>query len=120
MPPCLVVEFSGPDTPALLHHHGELLLALEHIVTQALRMAPEEHDLISCDAKGFKAGRDRDLRRAAAEAVTKVRLSGRAFHFAPMSSRERRLLHLALAQSGMLTASEGNPPHRHLVLHPKD
>ena len=115
----LSVEFQGPDTPALLHHHGELLLALEHIATQALRLSPEQHELVSFDAQGFKARRDRALRRAAADAVANVRRSGKAFHFAPMSSRERRLLHLALAGSGLPTASEGNPPLRHLVLHPE-
>ena len=116
----LGVEFHGTDTPALLHHHGELLLAFEHIATQALRLTPEQHELVSFDAQGFKARRDRALHRAAADALVSVRSSGRAFHFAPMSSRERRLLHLALASSGLPTASEGNPPNRHLVLHPKN
>ena len=117
--PGLALEFDGPDTSALLHHHGELLLAFEHIATQALRLAPEQHELIRFDAQGFKARRDRALHRAAMEAVANVRSSGRAFHFAPMSSRERRMLHLVLASSGLSTASEGNPPNRHLVLHPK-
>ena len=117
--PCLTVEFDGPDTAALLHHHGELLLAFEHIATQALRLTPEQHEEVSFDAQGFKARRDRALRRAAQDAVQSVRTSGVAYHFAPMSSRERRLLHLVLAPSGLLTASEGTPPQRHLVLHPK-
>ena len=115
----LYVEFFGPDVPALLHHHGELLLAFEHIATQALRLTPEQHDQISFDAQGFKAARDRQLRRAAEQAVLHVRTSGRPFHFAPMSSRERRLLHLALAPSGFSTASEGEPPRRHIVLYPE-
>ena len=117
--PTISVEFHGPDIPALLHHHGELLLAFEHLATQTLRLTPQQHDLVSFDAQGFKAKRDRALWRAAADAVATVRSSGKAFHFAPMSSRERRLLHLALAPSGLATASEGEPPHRHLVLHPK-
>ena len=117
--PDFCVEFFGPDLPALLYHHGELLLAFEHLATQALRLTPEQHDQISFDAQGFKAARDRMLRRAAAEAIAQVRASGQPFHFSPMSSRERRLLHLALAGSGLATLSEGEAPRRHLVLHPK-
>ena len=117
--PCLYVEFFGPDVPALLYHHGELLLAFEHIATQALRLSPEQHDEVSFDARGFKAARDRNLRRAASEAMAQVQTSGQPFHFAPMSSRERRLLHLVLAPSGLQTVSEGEPPRRHLVLSPK-
>ncbi len=116
---CLEVEFQGSDTPALLHHHGELLLALEHLATQVLRLSPEEHEQISFDADGFKARRARALHRSASQAVAAVLASGKPFHFAPMSSRERRLLHLALAASGLPTLSEGEPPTRHLVLHPK-
>ena len=117
--PRLCVEFFGPDIPALLHHHGELLLAFEHLATQALRLAPDQHDQVSFDARGFKASRDRSLRRAAGEAIAEVQASGQPFHFAPMSSRERRLLHLALASSGLQTMSEGEPPRRHLVLYPE-
>ncbi len=117
--PSLHVEFFGPDVPALLYHHGELLLAFEHIATQTLRLTPEQHDQVSFDARGFKSARDRSLRRAAGEAITQVQASGKPFHFAPMSSRERRLLHLALASSGLQTTSEGEPPRRHLVLYPE-
>ncbi len=114
--PRVGVTFTGEDVGLLVARHGELLLALEHLMTQALRLAPEEHDWISFDAGGFKAAREENLRRVASAAVAQVRSSGEAFHFAPMSSRERRLLHLMLADSGLATGSEGEAPRRHLVL----
>ena len=117
--PSLVVAFTGSDVPLLLHRNGELLLALEHMTTQALRLAPDQHDCLSFDAGDFKLQRDRALHRAAQAALDHVRATGLPFHFPPMSSRERRLLHLALAASGHPTVSEGDPPRRHLVLHPK-
>jgi spoIIIJ-associated protein len=116
--PALEVEFKGLDVPVLLARHAELLLALEHLAVQSLRLESDEHDQISFDAAGFKANRTRNLHRAAESAVQRVRVSGEAFHFAPMSSRERRLLHLALAPSGLPTESEGDGPMRHLVLRP--
>ena len=116
--PLVAVEFMGDDVGMLTARNGELLLAIEHIAAKALRLEPEEHDLIRFEAAGFKANRDWLLRRAAESAVDQVRRSGQPFRFSPMSSHERRLLHLALADSGLTTASEGEGPLRHLVLHP--
>lgn len=114
----LDINFSGPDTPMLLARNAELLLALEHLATQTLRLEPEEHERVSFDAGGFKAARAAQLKRQADHAVEEVLGTQQAFHFRPMNSRERRLLHLALARSGLRTASEGEGPQRHLVLHP--
>jgi spoIIIJ-associated protein len=115
----LYVEFSGPDTPALTMHNGELLNALEHIATKILRLEPEEHDLVSFDADHFKANRDRQMRDSAAAAVERVRITGRPHSFPAMTSRERRMLHLILSESGLPTASSGEGPARFVVLYPE-
>jgi spoIIIJ-associated protein len=117
--PQITVELSGPDTPLLLARNGELLLAIEHIAAKILRLEPEEHDRISFDADGFKATRNRELGLMAEMAIQKVRSTGEPFAFSPMSSRERRILHLALAQSGLPTASSGEGPGRFVVLYPE-
>jgi spoIIIJ-associated protein len=114
----LYVEFSGPDTPVLTGHNGEVLNALEHIATKILRLEPEEHDLVSFDADHFKANRDRQMRESAAAAIERVQLSGRPHAFPAMNSRERRMLHLVLSESGLPTASSGVGPARFVVLYP--
>ena len=123
-PPCdtnpqITVELSGPDTPLLIARNGELLLAIEHIAAKILRLEPEEHDQISFDADGFKATRNRELDLMAEMAIQKVRATGQPFSFSPMTSRERRILHLALAKSGLPTASSGQGPGRFVVLYPE-
>jgi spoIIIJ-associated protein len=114
----LYVEFSGPDTPVLTGHYGEVLNALEHIATKILRLEPEEHDSVSFDADHFKANRDRQMRASAAAAVERVQLTGRPHSFPAMTSRERRMLHLILSESGLPTASSGEGPGRYVVLYP--
>ena len=116
--PLVSVEFEGDDVMLLTARSGELLLAIEHVAAKALRLEPEEHDLIRFDADGFKANRERNLRQSATLAVAQVRRTGRPYQFAPMSSHERRMLHLALADSGLVSASEGEGALRRLVLHP--
>ena len=117
--PEISVELSGPDTPLLLARNGELLLAIEHIAAKILRLEPEDHDRISFDAEGFKATRNRELDLMAEMAIQKVRATGEPFSFSPMTSRERRILHLALAKSGLPTASSGTGPGRFVVLYPE-
>lgn len=117
--PLICVEFTGSDTPLLLARNGELLHAIEHIAAKILRLEPEEHDLIFFDAEGFKAGRDRELQLAALTAIEAVRATRRPYSFPPMTSRERRMLHLALAKSGLPTASSGEGPRRFVVLYPE-
>ncbi len=118
-PPEITVELSGRDTPLLLARNGELLHAIEHIAAKILRLEPEEHDRISFDAGGFKATRNRELDMMAEMAIQKVRSTGRPFSFSPMSSRERRILHMALAKSGLPTASSGIGPGRFVVVYPE-
>jgi spoIIIJ-associated protein len=117
--PEITVDFTGSDTPLLLARNGELLHAIEHVAAKILRLEPEEHDRISFDAEGFKATRNRELDLMAEIAIQKVRATGRPFSFAPMSSRERRILHLSLAKSGLPTASSGEGPGRFVVLYPE-
>ncbi len=115
----IYVECKGPDAGLLLDREGELLRALEHIAAKMLDLEPEEHDRISFDAMGFKAERARELRASAEQAVDSVEESNRPYSFPPMSSRERRMLHLFLRDSGLKTASSGEGPRRFVVLYPE-
>ena len=113
------VECKGPDAGLLLERDGELLRALEHIAAKMLDLDPEEHDRVSCDSQGFKAERARSLRTSAEAAIDDVEETGRPYSFPPMNSRERRMLHMFLKDSGLQTASSGEGPRRFVVLYPE-
>lgn len=113
------IDLSGPDVSLLLARNGELLLAIEHLAAKVLRFEHEDHDRISFDAENFKLLRQQELRLAAEAAIERVRRTGQPFSFSPMSSRERRILHLELASSGLPTASSGEGPRRFVVLYPQ-
>ena len=115
----IYVECKGPDTELLLANDGELLRSLEHLAAKMLRLEPDDHDRVSFDANGFKASRARALRQAADDAIDKVDDTDEPFRFAPMNSRERRMLHMFLADSGLQTASTGEGPRRCVVLYPE-
>ena len=58
---------------------------------------------------------------AATVAAEKVRQTGTPYQFAPMSSRERRMVHLALRdEADLRTESDGEGMRRSVVVYPKD
>ena len=65
----IYVELAGPDIDLVLERNAELLRSLEHIAAKTLRLEPEEHDLVSFDARGYKAARAGELRLAAETAA---------------------------------------------------
>lgn len=119
--PEIFVDFSGPDSALLLDRGGELLRALELLALEILHLTSGEHEKISFDCKNQRSIRFQELRMAASVAAEKVRQTGTPFHFAPMSSRERRVVHLALRdQTDMRTESDGEGFNRCVVLYPAD
>jgi len=115
----IYVECKGPDADLLLDRDGELLRSLEHVAAKMLRLEPEEHDRISFDANGYKSDRAASLREVADRAIDVVDDTGQPYSFAPMSSRERRMLHMFLKDSGLQTASSGEGARRFVVLYPE-
>ena len=117
--PDVVVKFSGPDVDLLLENKAALLLALEHVTQEMLRLPPEDHTRVCFDANEFRALRIEELRLSAATAADKVRRTGVPFHFNPMTSRERRIVHLALNdEPAVRSESAGEGPRRHVVVYP--
>jgi spoIIIJ-associated protein len=117
--PEIFVDLSGPDSVLLLDRGGELLRALELLAIEMLRLPSGEHEKISFDCQNQRSLRLEELRMAASVAAEKVRRTGAPYHFAPMSSRERRILHLALRDHADLhTESDGEGPRRCVVLYP--
>jgi spoIIIJ-associated protein len=115
--PQILVEFSGSDSELLLERGAELLLALEHLALNMLRLESDEHDKVSFDCMNYRANRLEELRMAAAVAAEKVRKTGVPFQFSPMSARERRIVHLALRnESDLKTESQGEAGRRYVVV----
>ena len=119
--PEILVELAGPDSSLLLERGAEMLRAVETIVHESLRLSAEDHDKISFDCKGYRAARQQELKLAAQVAAERVLKTGVPYSFAPMSSRERRLIHLAFRDHQSLTTqSEGEGGRRYVVLYPRD
>jgi spoIIIJ-associated protein len=113
------VTFRGADEGVLLEKNAELLLALEHIAHRWLRLDPRLHDRVRLDCGDYRASRLAELKLSARVAAQRVRETGQPHRFNPMSSRERRIIHLELnGAPGVRTMSEGLGDRRQLVIYP--
>ncbi len=119
--PDLLVKFSGLDVDLLLANKAELLLALEFLTMEALRMPAEHHSLLCFDSNDYRTLRIEELRLSAVTAADNVKKTRRPFHFNPMSSRERRIIHLSLrSETDIRSESTGTGPFRQVVILPAD
>jgi spoIIIJ-associated protein len=117
--PDMVVKFNGPDVDMLLSNRAELLLALEHVTMEMLRMPSEDHSRISFDANDYRLLRLEELRLSATTAAEKVKRTGVPFRFNPMNSRERRVIHLSLrGETAVRSESLGSGPTRQVIVYP--
>jgi spoIIIJ-associated protein len=110
-----VLNLDGKDAELLQAEGGELLEAIQHLLNQVFgRSLPKEQRLV-CDVHGFRATREAELRAMAMHAAAQVRATGAVFTFGAMSANERRIIHVALAESQDLqTESIGEGSERKL------
>ncbi|MEP7353418.1 MAG: R3H domain-containing nucleic acid-binding protein [Acidobacteriota bacterium] len=119
--PDFLVRFSGPDVELLLANKAELLLAMEQLTMEAIGMTSDEHARLCFDANDHRILRIQELRMSAQAAAEIVRKNHQPFHFSPMNSRERRLLHLALRdEKEVRSESVGEGFIRQVVIVPAD
>ena len=119
--PDILVDLSGPDSDLLLERGAELLRSIEHLALEMLRVPGQEHDRVIFDCMNYRAMRLEELKLAAVVAAERVRKTGTPYEFAPMSSRERRIVHLALRDHDDLrTESQGEGGRRWVVVYPKN
>jgi spoIIIJ-associated protein len=115
----VIADLDGRDKELLLERGAEVLKALEHLAFRALRLEPTFHDKIHLDCGGYRALRYEELRMTARVAAERVQTSKQPFRLNPMSSQERRIVHLALKEvPGVRTESVGVGDERQVVIHP--
>jgi spoIIIJ-associated protein len=115
----VIADLDGRDKEILLERNGEVLKAIEHLAFRALRLEPAYHEKIHLDSGGYRALRFEELRMTARIAAERVQASKQPFRLNPMSSRERRIVHLALKDMpGVRTESVGMGEERQVVIHP--
>ncbi|NLM70443.1 MAG: KH domain-containing protein [Synergistaceae bacterium] len=112
------INLSGPDAGIVIGKHGETLKATEYLLNLIARDVGEGRRIV-LDSDGYRERREQSLQRLALAAARKCADRGRPAHLEPMTSWERRIVHLALKDNpDVETRSVGEPPSRKVVVYP--
>ena len=97
------------DSPALLiRQHGQTLDAIERLLNCIINKASLVKKRVFVDTEGYRGRREDRLIEMARQVAEKVRYTDREVVLAPMSARDRRVIHVALrADDVVSTYSQG-------------
>lgn len=111
---------SATDSGFLIGKNGNNLEALEHMVRVLLaKIEGLARTNFILDINDYRKVKTRQLTQAAKEVADRVVLTARAEALEPMTSYERRLVHMELASyNSIATESIGEEPKRRIVIKP--
>jgi spoIIIJ-associated protein len=114
-------EIRGPRLANLIGRNGNTLEALNLIFNNILNAGVRNNRrYYTIDAEGYRARKADQLKTLALATLERVIREGKAIKLEPMLPSERKIVHLALAESSVVrTESEGVDPDRRLVVSPK-
>jgi spoIIIJ-associated protein len=112
-------SLAGEDLGLFIGRHGQTIDAVQHLAMRVVASAAGERRLVEVDAEGYRERRAEALRGQADDAADEALRFGRAVSLDAMGASERKLVHEYLRDRGDVeTYSEGDEPHRHLVVAP--
>jgi len=113
------VSIVGADLTQLVGRNGEVLEALQELTRLAVYRETGQRSRLMLDISGFRANKRTRLEMLAAETVSRVKESGESVALEPMTPFERKVVHDAVAAAGLASESEGQEPHRYVVVLPR-
>lgn len=113
--PQVKVNFTGEDSGILLARMASPLYALEYLCN---RLFEGHKQKIILDCNNYRGARAEELKLMAVTAAENVQRTGNPLKLGPMSPEERRIVHLAVADSETIrTESEGYNENRRVVFY---
>ena len=112
-------DIEGEDSALLIGRRGETLRALQLLVRTIVGRKLGTNINFSVDVEGYDDRRRQSLANLADRVASRVIKTGRSIELEPMSARERRIVHISLAdQKGIQTESSGEGKDRRVVIQP--
>jgi spoIIIJ-associated protein len=111
------VAIVGSDLQDLVGGRGETLDALQELTRLAVQQQTGVRSRLMLDVSGHRQARRSELEKLAADTAARVLDSGEPVRLSPMNPFERKVVHDAVsATEGVVSESEGEEPHRRVVI----
>jgi len=116
----LIIEMKTGQDEIFISPSPDPLLAMQHLLRLIVRRDfPTDTTSLSLNVGGFHQQQRERLMQVARDAAGQAKATGTAVYLPPMSSFERRLIHLALVnETGVMSESTGVGPSRRVVVKP--
>jgi len=116
----VTASLTGGDLGLLIGRHGQTIDSIQYLVNAvAYRAYGDDRKNVVVDAAGYRERRREALEALAIRSAERATASGEPVELEPMSSVERRIVHVRLQdEPGVSTRSEGDEPHRYVVVEP--
>ena len=111
-----IVEAKSGDLSHLVGENGEVLDAIQELTRLAAARETGERSRLMLDIAGFRAQRRADLVEWAKTAIAEAQRTAAPVSMNPMTPFERKIVHDAVAEAGLVSASEGDEPQRRVVI----
>lgn len=111
-----VLETNPGDLNDLVGDDGEVLDALQELTRLAAARETGERSRLMLDIAGFRAAKRVALEEVAAAAVAEVQRTAAPLKLEPMNPFERKVVHDVVTAAGLVSESEGEEPHRRIVV----
>jgi len=111
---------SGDELGLVIGRHGQTIDAIQYLANAiSYRAYGDDRKDVVVDAAGYRERRRETLEAVATRSADRARATGEPVELEPMSSVERRIVHLRLQDEvGVSTRSEGEEPYRYVVVEP--
>lgn len=115
------VDVRGDDLSILIGRRSETLNAFQYVASLMVGKEVQQWVQLVVDVEGYRSRRESQLRRMARRMAEQAIKTGRRQVLEPMSSNERRIIHLELREHpAVTTESIGEDPYRKVTIIPKD
>lgn len=116
----IILDIVGGELGLLIGRHGKTLDALQTLVAAITSRQIGYRFPVVVDVEGYRGRRREKLEDIARRTADRVSRQGRAVKLRPMTSYERRVVHMTLREDRrVVTGSEGEEPFRSVVVSPK-
>ena len=116
----VAIQLTTDEPGILIGYHGQALQALQLLITLIGFKKNGEWTRVLVNVGDYREKREESLTNMAKSLAQKVKFSGTSQSLPPMSSAERRIIHLALIDDQEVeTISESEGRDRHVVIKPK-
>jgi len=114
------IQLETEEPGILIGYHGQALQALQLLISLIGFKKFNEWVRVVVNVGDYQEKRQESLTKMAQSITQRAKFSGTSQSLPPMSSAERRIIHLALANDTEVeTFSEGEGRERHVVIKPK-